>query len=82
LTPLQLNASGKYTAIVVSAEVGAPFGADIGAAEGAILGAWQDQALVSILRQLRDGYTNRPHAFPHSLGLIRKNSHSNPVIRA
>ena len=30
----------------------------------------QDIALISILRQLRDGYQNRPDAFPQSLGLI------------
>jgi hypothetical protein len=30
----------------------------------------QDIALVSILRQLRDGYSNRPNAFPQSIGLI------------
>jgi ATPase family associated with various cellular activities (AAA) len=30
----------------------------------------QDIALVSILRQLRDGYSNRPTAFPQSIGLI------------
>jgi AAA-like domain len=117
----QLTASGKYSAVVVSVEVGAPFSQDIGAAEAAILATWQDTiairlpielqpppwqpsapgqqirsflqawakasilplvifideidslqdlVLVSILRQLRDGYTNRPHAFPHSLGLI------------
>jgi hypothetical protein len=30
----------------------------------------QDVALVSILRQLRDGYSNRPEAFPASVGLI------------
>jgi hypothetical protein len=30
----------------------------------------QDIALVSILRQLRDGYPNRPNAFPQSIGLI------------
>ncbi len=115
------RASGKYSAVVVSVEVGAPFSQDIGAAEAAILATWQDTiairlpielqpppwqssapgqqirsflqtwakasilplvvfideidslqdiVLVSILRQLRDGYTNRPHAFPHSLGLI------------
>jgi ATPase family associated with various cellular activities (AAA) len=117
----QLTASGQYAAIVLSAEVGAPFGQDITIAEEAILGAWQDTiairlpielqppswtstrpgqriraalqawaqscpkplvifideidslqdiALVSILRQLRDGYSNRPHAFPQSIGLI------------
>jgi ATPase family associated with various cellular activities (AAA) len=32
--------------------------------------ALQDQALISILRQLRDGYPNRPGAFPQSIGLI------------
>jgi hypothetical protein len=117
----QLTASGQYAAVVLSAEVGAPFGQDITIAEEAILGAWentiairlpidlqpppwtstrpgqrilaalqawaqscpkplvifideidslQDIALVSILRQLRDGYSNRPHAFPQSIGLI------------
>jgi AAA-like domain len=30
----------------------------------------QDIALISILRQLRDGYQNRPDAFPQSIGLI------------
>jgi len=117
----QLTDSGKYTAVMVSAEVGAPFSQDIAGAEEAILGAWrdnisvrlplelqppdwtsiqsgqkiraalqawaqvssrplvvfideidalQDQALISILRQLRDGYPNRPKAFPQSVGLI------------
>jgi len=32
--------------------------------------ALQDDALVSVLRQLRDGYRLRPHAFPWSLALI------------
>jgi AAA-like domain len=32
--------------------------------------ALQDQALISILRQLRDGYPNRPRSFPQSVGLI------------
>jgi hypothetical protein len=32
--------------------------------------ALQDQALISILRQLRDGYPNRPKGFPQSVGLI------------
>jgi hypothetical protein len=32
--------------------------------------ALQDQALISILRQLRDGYPNRPQGFPQSVGLI------------
>jgi CBS domain-containing protein len=117
----QLTASGKYTAIVLSAEVGAPFSQDIAGAEEAILSSWrgdisdrlpselqppvwtsdapgqqiksalrawskssprplvvlideidslQDIALISILRQLRDGYQNRPDAFPQSIGLI------------
>ena len=117
----QLTDSGKYTAVMVSVEVGAPFSQDIAGAEDAILGAWrraisirlpqelqppawpglesgqrigdalslwaqasprplvifideidalQDQALISILRQLRDAYPNRPEAFPQSVGLI------------
>jgi hypothetical protein len=32
--------------------------------------ALQDEALVSVLRQIRDGYDDRPEAFPHSLALI------------
>ena len=117
----QLTDSGKYTAVMVSVEVGAPFSQDIAGAEDAILGAWrdniafrlpkelqppdwtsiesgqkiraalqlwaqasprplvifideidalQDLALISLLRQLRDGYPNRPTAFPQSVGLI------------
>ncbi len=117
----QLTESGKYTAVMLSVEVGAPFSQDIAGAEEAIIGAWrdnisfrlppelqppdwkaiqsgqkiraalqawaqasmrplvifideidalQDQALISILRQLRDGYPNRPKAFPQSVGLI------------
>jgi type II secretory pathway predicted ATPase ExeA len=117
----QLTASGKYTAIVLSVEVGSPFSQNIAGAEAAILDAWrdtisvrlssdqqppewpskapgqrvraalqawsqasprplvifideidslQDIALISILRQLRDGYQNRPDAFPQSIGLI------------
>ena len=30
----------------------------------------QDEALISVLRQLRDGYPNRPENFPLSVGLI------------
>ncbi len=30
----------------------------------------QDQVLISVLRQIRSGYANRPQAFPHSLALI------------
>ncbi len=32
--------------------------------------ALQDQALISVLRQLRDGYADRPRAFPWALALI------------
>ncbi len=35
----QLTNSGRYAAVMVSAEVGAPFSHDPGAAENAILGA-------------------------------------------
>jgi type II secretory pathway predicted ATPase ExeA len=117
----QLTESGNYAAVMVSAEVGAPFSDDPGKAELAILGAWsdaiairlpqelqpptwkfedagqrirsslqawaqasprplvlfideidslQDKALISILRQLRDGYPSRPKNFPLSVGLI------------
>ena len=117
----QLTSSGRYTAVMVSAEVGAPFSHDPGAAENAILGTWraraqlhlpedlhppvwdeakpgqriqaalqawaqasprplvlfideidalQDEALISILRQLRDGYPDRPKDFPLCVGLI------------
>lgn len=117
----QLTESGSYSAVMVSAEVGAPFSDDPGAAELAILGAWRDtiairlpqelqpptwsfedagqriraslqawaqatprplvifideidslqnKALISILRQLRDGYPERPKNFPLSVGLI------------
>lgn len=117
----QLTASEQYAAVMVSAEVGAPFSHDIGAAEDAMLGAWRDEialrlpaelqpppwpdgstgqrirsalqawaqasprpvvllideidslqneALVSVLRQLRHGYPNRPDGFPQSVGLI------------
>ena len=30
----------------------------------------KDQVLISVLRQIRSGYANRPRAFPHSLALI------------
>ena len=117
----ELTSSGRYIAVMVSAEVGAPFSDDLGAAELAILGAWRDtiadslptdqqpptwvyaepgqriranlrlwaqaskrplvllideidslqnEALISILRQLRDGYRGRPKNFPMSVGLI------------
>jgi hypothetical protein len=117
----QLTDSGRYAAVMVSVEVGAPFSHDVGQAELAILASWrratkvrlpaalqppnwsmveaggriqtalqewalasplplvilideidalQDQALLSILRQLRDGFLDRPEAFPQSVGLI------------
>jgi hypothetical protein len=117
----QLTAAGKYTAVMVSVEVGQPFSHDIEKAERAILGSWQrastnrlskelhppqwpeagpgeqlqaalgkwaeassrplvilideidalrDEALLSVLRQLRDGFPDRPKHFPHSIGLI------------
>jgi hypothetical protein len=37
----QLIDSGQYTAVLVSAEVGAPLSQDIAGAEDAILGAWR-----------------------------------------
>ncbi|WP_017328042.1 ATP-binding protein [Synechococcus sp. PCC 7336] len=40
----QLTASGQYTAVMVSAEVGAAFPHDPGAAEAAILDAWTNAA--------------------------------------
>ena len=117
----QLTESGRYAAVMVSAEVGSAFNNDPGAAELAILGTWRDtieirlasdlqppswvseeagqriraslqawarvsprplvlfideidslqnQTLISVLRQLRDGYPNRPENFPSSVGLI------------
>ncbi len=117
----ELTASGRWTAVLLSMEVGAPFSHDPGAAEAAILNEWQraarwqlppelappvwsaadpgaqlsaalslwaeqrprplvlfldeidalqDAALLSVLRQLRSGYTRRPSAFPHALALI------------
>ncbi|MCG8366510.1 MAG: ATP-binding protein [Pseudanabaenales cyanobacterium] len=117
----QLTASGAYTAVMVSAEVGAAFPHDPGAAEFAMLGSWrdraenhlptelhpppwphaepgqrlqaalrawtkasprplvifideidalQDETLISVLRQLRSGYPDRPQGFPQSLALI------------
>ncbi len=117
----QLTESGNYTAVLLSAEVGAPFGNDIDAAEKALLGSWrgaiqatlpaelhppfwpklevgsriqivlqrwaeassrplvilideidtlQDSALITLLRQVRDGYPRRPDHFPQSLALI------------
>jgi hypothetical protein len=117
----ELTASGAYAAVVVSAEVGAPFPDDPGTAERAVLDRWRAHAelalpgslrppqwpeaedgarfgaalnawaraiprplvlfideidalrgptLLSVLRQLRSGYPDRPDAFPWSLALI------------
>ena len=114
----QLTDSGKYTALLVSAEVGAAFLHDPAQAQSAMLAAWQsaasvwlpselqppdwsevdyistalrlwvqqstrpivlfideidalqDETLISVLRQLRDGYPRRPIGFPVSLALI------------
>jgi hypothetical protein len=117
----QLTQQGNYTAVMLSAEVGAPFPKDPGKAELAILSSWhraarsrlpedlrppewplaeagsriqsalqawaetsprplvvfideidalRDEALISVLRQLRDGFPDRPHGFPKSIGLI------------
>jgi hypothetical protein len=117
----QLTQSGRYAAVMVSAEVGSAFNNDVGVAELAMIGTWHDtivdvlpqdlqppvyhteepgrriraylrawaqssplplvifideidslqnETLISVLRQLRDGYPNRPKNFPLSVGLI------------
>lgn len=114
----ELTAAGTYTALMVSAEVGAAYSQNPDRAERAILNAWQDaasvwlpaelqppdwsqvehigqalrlwcqqskrpivlfideidalqdDALIAVLRQLRDGYPRRPQGFPQSLALI------------
>lgn len=117
----QLTATGQYTAVMVSAEVGSPFSQDASKAETAILSSWhlatkvrlpaelrplewpdapagsgiqtalqtwaiasprplvvlideidalQDEALLSMMRQLRSGFPDRPQGFPQSIGLI------------
>jgi len=117
----ELTASGAYTAVMVSAEVGAAFPNNVGKAEDAMLGVWrsacearlptvllpppwpkakpgeqisaalkawanasprplvlfideidalQNEVLISVLRQIRDGYPNRPQEFPQSIALI------------
>jgi hypothetical protein len=118
----ELTATGRFVALMVSAEVGSPFSHDVGKAESAILSSWQlatkarlptelqptnwppiaevgsriqtalqawaiaapkplvilideidslqDEALLSVLRQLRSGFPDRPDAFPQSIGLI------------
>ncbi|WP_437902501.1 ATP-binding protein [Sorangium sp. So ce327] len=116
-----LTAEGRYVAVLVSAEIGAPFPDDPGAAELAMLAEWRgtagsqlpadlrpppfpdappgqrigaalrawakaaprplvvfldeadalrDATLVSLLRQIRSGYPDRPSDFPHALALV------------
>ncbi|MBC5797543.1 ATP-binding protein [Sphaerospermopsis sp. LEGE 00249] len=117
----ELTASGKYTAVMVSAEVGSAFPDQPEVAERRILDAWQDaidcwlptelqppfltngnppqrigsflkswaetsqrplvvfideidslqnQTLITVLRQLRDGFPRRPQSFPQCVALI------------
>ena len=115
----ELTASGEYTALMVSVEVGSAFPDQPEIAEKAILTAWldaadfwlpdelklpahiasiqrigsflktwvehsphpvvlfideidslQNQTLISVLRQLRDGFPRRPKGFPQSVGLV------------
>jgi len=117
----ELTASGQYTAVMLSLEVGAAFSDDLGAAELAILDEWKqsiryrlpkelqpnewlnakagarigknlsnwaeqssrplvvfldeidalrNETLISVLRQIRSGFPNRPHGFPQSLALV------------
>jgi hypothetical protein len=117
----ELTASGQYTAVMLSLEVGAAFSDDVGAAELAILGEWKqsiryrlpkdlqpnewldagagarigtnlsnwaeqssrplvvfldeidalsNETLISVLRQIRSGFPNRPQGFPQSVALV------------
>ena len=117
----ELTASGQYTAVMLSLEVGAAFSDDLGAAELAILDEWKqsirfrlpkdlqpnewldaeagarigtnlsnwaeqssrplvvfldeidalsNETLISVLRQIRSGFPNRPQGFPQSLALV------------
>ncbi len=117
----ELTASGQYTAVMLSLEVGAAFSDDLGAAELAILDDWKqsirfrlpkelqpqewldaeagarigtnlsnwaeqssrplvvfldeidalsNETLISVLRQIRSGFPNRPQGFPQSLALV------------
>jgi hypothetical protein len=49
----ELTAEGRYTALLVSMEVGAAFNDDPGAAELAILGAWREDARAWLPEELR-----------------------------
>lgn len=117
----ELTASGQYTSVMLSLEVGAVFSEDVGAAELAILDEWKqsirfrlprelqpqqwleadagariginlsnwaeqssrplvvfldeidalsNETLISVLRQLRSGFPNRPQGFPQSVALV------------
>ena len=117
----ELTASGQYTGVMLSLEVGAAFSDDLGAAELAILSEWKqsiryrlpkdlqpnkwldaeagarigtnlsdwaeqssrplvvfldeidalsNETLISILRQIRSGFPNRPQGFPQSLAFV------------
>jgi hypothetical protein len=117
----ELTASGAYTSVMVSAEVGATFPDEPEKAEEIILAAWRDaadfwlpdelqppiydrhqlpqrignflkvwseasprplvifideidslqnQTLMTVLRQLRDGFPRRPQGFPQSVALV------------
>lgn len=117
----ELTASGQYTSVMLSLEVGAVFSDDVGAAELAILDEWKQSirfrlpkelqpqqwleadagarigtnlsnwaeqssrplvvfldeidalsnaTLISVLRQLRSGFPNRPQGFPQSVALV------------
>ena len=115
----ELTASGEYTALMVSVEVGSAFPDQPEISEKAILSAWldaadfwlpselnpvpheppiqrigsflknwvetsprpvvlfideidslQNQSLINVLRQLRDGFPRRPKGFPQSVGLV------------
>ena len=117
----ELTASGAYTSVMVSAEVGATFPDEPEKAEAIILAAWRDaadfwlpdelhppiydrhqppqrignflkvwseasprplvifideidslqnQTLMTVLRQLRDGFPRRPQGFPQSVALV------------
>ena len=117
----ELTQEGRYAALLVSVEEGAPLSGDLGAAELAVVDSWrsaaaarlppelqpppwriappgrrigsaleewaksisrplvvfldeidglEDQTLVSVLRQLRNGYPLHPEAFPWSLAIL------------
>nr|WP_310834063.1 ATP-binding protein [Aetokthonos hydrillicola] len=49
----QLTCSGRYAAVMVSVEVGAPFSQEPGTAELAILGAWREAIAVRLPEDLQ-----------------------------